>query len=327
MEIRLLQYVLAVHECQNFTRAAERLHIAQPSLSQQIAKLEQGLGFRLFVRNSGPVLATHMGEYFVERARRILNLHDDLVLDLEERTHGMGDSLLIGTTAITGAHVLPDLLRAFQDRYPSVKPRLVEESTAMLAEWVAAGKLDLAILALPVDLEGIQVRTLLTEPLWLAVPAVVQPWMSPEVRRLVQAALQPQTRNPLMEAGTTCGAESPVDTAVSLSAIADAPFVLLKEGFGFRKTVLQLCAEEGFQPQVSFETSSIDTAQALVANGMGVTLVPQMVMSTASRCPLYVRLETQPTRTLVFAFPKDRHLKLAARLFMDQVESSHHERL
>ncbi|MCL6443862.1 MAG: LysR family transcriptional regulator [Alicyclobacillus sp.] len=320
MEIRLLRYVLAVYETQSFSRAAEKLHIAQPSLSQQIAKLEQELGFRLFLRGPGPIMPTPDGEYFVHRASKILHLHDDFVLELQERTHGMGQTLSIGTTAITGAHLLPRLLQLFRRQFPSVQLRLTEESTETLTDLASKSLVDLAILPLPIADPRLSVEPLLSEQLWLALPPTVQPWMSSAIQHIISSSTRPATFPSQISSQPrqhSMDRSNHAPVPVSLDAFADAPFIVLKQGFGFRQTLLQLCANHGFQPNIAFETSSIDTAQALVAHGMGVTLVPEMVMSAISPTPLYVRLESQPTRTLVFAYPKDRYLSLAARTFKD----------
>lgn len=298
LEIRLMDYVVAVAEEQSFTRAAARLRIAQPSLSQQVAKLEATLGMTLFQRKAKAVTLTADGLRFVARAKEILAMHDDFLAEMRERSQGMGDALTIGTTAITGGRLLPRLLGAFQTNYPNVRPSLVEESTEALTKLVAHGEIDLAILPLPVDDVTLNTSPILTEPLYLALPPMRQPWMTEEVLRLI--------------------ASHDLHAPVSLTTVASAPFVLLKQGFGFRSTLLALCATDGFQPNIAYETSNIDTAQAMVANGLGVTVVPDMVVHrNVEPSPMYRELVGQPTRSLVFAYPRHRYVTLAARMFMD----------
>lgn len=105
---------------------------------------------------------------------------------------------------------------------------------------------------------------------------------------------------------------------IALSTLSNAPFILLKQGYGFRQTVLGLCAECGFQPQVAYETSSIEMAQSLVAHGLRVSLVPSMVRREhLPKRPTYLELAERPTRTLAFVYRKERYLSRTARAFLE----------
>lgn len=301
METRLLKYTREVYRQQSFTKAADRLRIAQPSLSQQIAKFEKELGVRLFFRRRGKVTPTPEGIHFLKKADHILQMIDDLEREIQEQSEGMGTELTIGTTVITGGHVLPPLLQSYQALYPNVHVRLVEEATAKLTELTATGDVDLCILSLPVEDSRLTTKTMLTEPLFLALPRVDKEWMSEEVRSLITSPdIHPTVTLPLTKLST-------------------APFILLKKGYGFRQTTFALCAENGFQPRIAFETSSIQTALSLVTYGLGVTLVPEMVARN-NREPLYVSLRSNPTRTIVFAYNKDRYLNKAAKAFLNMYE-------
>lgn len=303
MEIRLLRYVMAVAEYQSFTRAARHLHLAQPSLSQQIARLESQLGMMLFVRGSGPITLTAEGRHFVRRAEQIVQMHDDFMRELSERRSGMGTELSVGAPAITGGHLLPPLLSDYGVRFPHVHVRLVEETPETVERLTVRGLIDLAVLALPLETDQLVTRHLLTEPLMAVLPDQVYPWMD--------SALQ---------ARYAFDQESPARLC-PLSILEAAPFILLKSGYGFRQTVLSLCAEAGFQPRMAYETSNIDVAQSLVAYGHGVTLVPAMVRRTGSARLVYYHLVGDPTRTLVFAYRNDRYLSMTATAFMDLATS------
>lgn len=310
MEMRLLEYALEIYRQRSFTKAAQQLCIAQPSLSQQISKLERELGVSLFYRGHGAVELTPDGVRFIEQAEQILRLRDDLIREMRERKEGFGRELVIGTTAITGGHVLPPLLQAYRERFPQVQVNLVEEATEQLEELTAKGIVDVSILALPLDDPRLATKTMLTEPIYVALPRMQKEWMSPEVTRWIQLSQDKL----LQERDVATG-------SLSLAELAKAPFILLKQGFGFRQTVLELCAKKGFQPHIAFETSSIETAQSLVSYGLGVTLVPEMVIRQDSRPhPLYVPLDSQPTRTLVFAYRGDRYLSLAVQALLEVYE-------
>lgn len=301
MELRLLQYALELQRHGSFTRAADALDIAQPSLSQQIAKLESELGVTLFFRGHGGAQATPDGVRFLEQAEQIVRLHDDLLREMRERSEGIGQELVIGAPAITGGHVLPPLLCAFSEKHPTVRVRLVEDATEVLQDLTARGLTDLCVLALPVQDDRLAAKHMLTEELFLAAPREAARWMDDRLREMCRT-----------------GGESAL--RIDLADFAQAPFILLKRGFGFRGTVLELCAESGFSPRVAYETSSVETAQALAAHGLGVTVVPAMVRKAAAGSApgtVYLPIDGQPRRTLVFAYRKDRYLSAAARALLD----------
>ncbi len=294
VELRWLEYAYEVYKQGSFTKAADRLRVAQPSLSQQVAKLERELGTRLFVRGHAAAVPTDQGRRLLSYAEQMLRLRNDLLREAAEASEGMDRTLAIGTPAITGGHVLPPLLQAFAAKYPEVQVRIVEETTECLEELAVSGVTDLSILALPIGDQRLETRPMLTEPLYLAVPPGKE-----------------------YQSGKTPSRQSDATPASLLSDYATAPFILLKSGFGFRGTVLALCAEHGFQPRVAYETSSVETAQTMVAYGLGVTVIPAMVRRFTAPMPTYLGLGSLTTRTLVFAYRKDRYLSLAAQAFLN----------
>lgn len=298
METRLLKYALEIARQGSFTRAASNLRIAQPSLSQQIAKFEHELGTTLFHRGHGSVRPTPDGRRFLERAEFIVKLHEDLEREMIERSAGIGSELTIGTPAITGEHILPALLEEFKIRYPKVHVRMIEDSPRALEELTAKGDTDISLLPLPIEDSRLSTRSILTEPILLAVPPDMTKWMNDW--NCTSSIVQSSGRR------------------ISLSALRLAPFIVLKSGYGFRHTVLELCAESGFQPEIGYETSSIEMAQSLVAHGLGVTLIPAMVKRhRREKSPLYFELDENPVRTLSFIYRKDRYLSMASRAFID----------
>lgn len=294
MDLKRLEYALEIHRQKSFTKAAEKLHIAQPSLSKQIAKLEQELGVRLFSRERGSIEPTADGHLLIKHAERILLMRDDLKREMLERRDGIGGVLKLGSTAITGGHVLPALLQRFHRHYPQVRIELVEEPTEILAEQTAKGLIDLSILTLPLEDDRLAWKAMLTEPLYLVLPAEETDWM------------------PTYSSGQ----------ALSLQRVKDCPFIVLKRGYGFRRTVLELCASAGFEPQIMYETSSIETAQSLVESRLGLTIIPEMVRRQSDGKPTlhYIPISSEPTRTVVFSYQKDRYLSKNAKTFMEMFE-------
>ncbi|PJZ01574.1 LysR family transcriptional regulator [Bacillus vallismortis] len=307
MDIKVMEYAAEIARRQSFTKAAEHLHIAQPSLSQQIKKLEAELGLALFHRSHGAVTLTPHGRRFIEKAEDIIRSRDDLLQEMQERSQGLGHKLSIGIPAVTGRYLFPPLLKQFLARYPHIEVQLVEKDPASLEEMTAKGEVDLSVLSLPIEDERLSITPLLTEPIVLAVPKEKQRWMPPEMTALIEKALEGEANREL---------------CVPLEMVRDVPFILLKEGFGFRRTVLDLCAESGFKPNAAFKTSHIETAQSLVANGLGVTMAPNLVRRDKDPGVIYLSIQSAPSRTLVFVYLKSRYVSLTAQAFMEMSRES-----
>jgi DNA-binding transcriptional LysR family regulator len=302
--MRLFEYTLEIYKTKSFTKAASNLHIAQPSLSKQIAKLEQELGVYLFNRKPGTVEPTPDGLCFVKQAEKILQMRDDLKREILERKEGIRGELKIGSTAITGGHILPPLLKIYKEQYPNVCIQLIEESTERLIDLTAKGLVDISILSLPIEDSRLNTKTMLTEPLYLVLPKEQKQWM-PE--KLKQMMFSPKLIK---------------QTALPIEDFANCPFILLKQGYGFRRTVLELCARGRFEPQIAYETSSIETAQSLVGHGLGLTLVPEMIVHRSPQQTYfsYIELDSNPTRTLVFTYNKERYLSMNAKALIEIYE-------
>lgn len=292
MELRQLQYALQIAADKNFSRAAEKLHIAQPSLSQQLAKLEKELGVLLFSRNTNSVELTHAGAAFMEKAHMILDMVNQLTKEMEDISDLKKGKLTVGSLPITGSHVLPRVLPLFHTRYPGIEIHLVEDTTQVLEHLTAAGQTDLSLLTLPVLEDNLAYEQLLEEEIVLAVPP----------------------HHPLADRAAD-------GEQVGIEELRDEPFIVLKRGQGFRQIALELCAKHGFEPRIVFESSNIETVQALVAAGMGIAYVPHMIAMGhgTTFMPVYLRLSERPSRMLVFAYRKGRYISKAAAAFMEVV--------
>lgn len=295
MEFRQLQYAIQIAAERNFSRAADKLHIAQPSLSQQLSKLEKELGVLLFKRSTNSVELTYAGSVFVEKAQQIIDMADQLRREMEDIADMRKGRLVVGSLPMTGTHVLPYVLPAFREAYPDIEIVLVEESTRNLEQLTASGGTDVSLLTLPLEEQSLAYQPLVDEELWLAVPP--------------DSVLARGDRR----------------VPVPIASLADQPFVLLKKGQGFRAIAHDLCRKAGFEPRVVFESGNINTVQSLVAAGMGIAFVPAMMRQDdwQGRAPVYLTLEGRPTRTLVIAYRKGRYLSNAAEAFI----STFHETL
>lgn len=289
MELRQLQYALQIAEERNFSRAAEKLHIAQPSLSQQLSKLEKELGVLLFQRNTSSVELTHAGESFVAHAQRILDAAQELRQEMDDISQLRSGRVVVGSMPITGSHLLPYVLPEFKSAYPGIGITLLEDTSLNLEKLTAAGGTDLSLLSLPLQEPSLDYVELGEEQILLAVPP----------------------GHPFTARNTADG--------VRIEELQSESFIVLKKGQGFRNMTLGLCRAAGFEPNVVFESNNIETVQSLVAAGMGITLVPQFIARAkrSELTPAYVPLaEPAPSRMLVIAYRKGRYLSKAAEAFI-----------
>ncbi|QYR23722.1 LysR family transcriptional regulator [Paenibacillus sp. sptzw28] len=293
MEFRQLQYVIQIAKEKNFSRAAEKLHIAQPSLSQQLSKLEKEIGVLLFRRTTNSVELTHAGSVFVNKAQNILDSIEQLKQELDDLAHMRKGKLVVGSLPITGSHVLPLVLPVFGKRYPEIEVVLVEDSSSRLEQLTASGQTDLSLLSLPLQEPSLAYEPIIDEEICLAVPQ----------------------EHPLALRGNQ----------VQIAELASEPFVILKKGQGFRQIAIELCEKAGFQPRIVFESGNIETVQSLVAAGMGIAFVPKMVTRAQWNefAPVYLQFAAPtPSRTLVVASRKGRYLSKAAEAFIDTMKST-----
>lgn len=296
MELRQLQYVLQIAAEKNFSRAADKLHIAQPSLSQQLSKLEKELDIMLFQRNTSSVELTYAGSKFVEQAQIILDAVELLRQEMSDISQLRTGRVVVGSMPITGAHLLPHVLPVFKKKYPDVEITLLEDSSMNLEKLTASGQTDLSLLSLPLEIPTLAYEVLGEERIDLAVP--------PEHFLAVRSANGIRT---------------------SLEELKDEPFIVLKEGQGFRKMTMELCQKAGFEPRVVFESNNMETVQSLVATGMGVTLVPHFIARAprSEFVPVYLPLTNPtPSRTLVIAYRRGRYLSKAAEAFIETFRST-----
>ncbi|MDR3426342.1 MULTISPECIES: LysR family transcriptional regulator [Silvimonas] len=246
MELRHLRYFVTVAEELHFTRAAEKLHIGQPPLSQQIQALEAELGVDLFTRTRRKVALTPAGERFLLRARAILQDTADAAADARRAARGEVGQLTIGfTPSLPFTSFLPRLIYRFRQRYPDVTLTLREMMTVQQIRAVAEGGLDIGMVRSG-DVEvpdTVALRHLLDDPMLVAL----------------------RDDHPL--AG---------QSSISLAQLRTEPFVMYPEsaGTGIYRHIARLCHDVGFTPNVVQEASEGTTLIGLVAAGLGVSILP-----------------------------------------------------
>jgi LysR family hydrogen peroxide-inducible transcriptional activator len=284
MELSQLRYVLAVAEAGNFTRAAARSNIAQPSLSQQIIKLEKELGHKLFHRLGRKAVLTDAGTAFLERARKIL-------FEVEDATKELGDSptferrITVGAIPTLAPYLLPTLIARSRKRHPNLQVNIREDFKATLVREMLEGEMDLALVALPMDEASIQVEVLWKEALILAV-AKDHPLASKQ--------------------------------NVTAADLANETFILLGSSSSLAAQVRRFCGDHHFEPRIGSRCAQVATVKALVATGAGISILPEGAKSDVDGDSLaYVALsDAEPTREIAVLKHMQRYQSRGAEQFL-----------
>ncbi|WP_089243052.1 hydrogen peroxide-inducible genes activator [Rhodococcoides kyotonense] len=242
-----LRAFVAVAEHRHFGTAATRLKVSQPTLSQALASLEQGLGVQLVERSTRKVLMTTAGTQLLDRARATLEAADGFVAEASGLGGGLSGPLRLGLIPTVAPYVLPALLPALRAEYPSLAPFIVEDQTERLLASLRAGAIEAAVVAVPTEEPGVVELPLYTEDFVLIVPA---------------------------------GHELDGRKDLPLSALVDQPILLLDDGHCLRDQTLDLCRSVDAAPAAGdTRATSLATVVQCVAGGLGVTLVPRSAVA------------------------------------------------
>jgi|ERR1041385_1654126 LysR family hydrogen peroxide-inducible transcriptional activator len=289
MELQQLRYFLAVVKTGNFSRAAEKCHVAQPSLSQQILKLEAELGEKLLERLKGRATPTPAGEILLDRAERILQEVEEASRQVRDVRGLVRGKVSLGALPTIAPYLLPRLIQTFGGKHPDIQMVVHEETTSRLVQLVEAGELDLALVSSPAAGARLEKEELFSEELLLALPPKHRLAHKPSIR---------------------------------LSDIEHEKFILMKEGHCLGAQALLFCHSHDFHPQVACRSAQVETIQALVMAGLGISLVPQMALNASSSPrPVYRPLAAPaPRRSIVLIWRKHRQLSLAATELRRQLQ-------
>jgi len=289
MELHQLRYFCAVADTGSFSRAAEQSHVSQPSLSQQILKLEDELGARLFDRLGRSVRVTEVGKAFLPRARAVLRELEAARGDAVERKDALGGPVVVGAIPTVAPYLLPGYLGAYARKFPQVQVTVVEEITPVLLERLRASSIDVAILALPVRGHEFEAAPLLTERLFAALP--------PKHKLAARRSL-------------------------ALKDLQTEPFLLLRDGHCFRDTAVAACDRARLHPQIVFESGQFSSLLSMVGAGMGVSIVPEMAVDRNARCR-YVRIaDAQAARSIGAVTLRGRSQTRSIRAFLEMLQAA-----
>ena len=294
MELHQLRYFCAVAETGSFSRAAEQTHVSQPSLSQQIMKLEGELGARLFDRLGRSVRLTDVGKTFLPRARAVLHELEVAKGDVVEQKDSIGGPISVGVIPTVAPYFLPAKLTSFSRKFPQALLTIVEEITPVLLGRLRGGAIDVAILALPIRGHEFETAPLLTERLFAALP---------KNHKLAKRS------------------------SLSLKDLRSEPFLLLRDGHCFRDTAVAACDRARLHPQIVFESGQFSSLLSMVSTGMGVSIVQGMAIEKTASCHYVHIADAQAVRTIGTVVLRGRSLTRANHAFLSHLRSASPVRL
>ncbi|MBA4863987.1 LysR family transcriptional regulator [Streptomyces sp. PSKA54] len=283
MQFQQLQYFVAVAETRHFTRAAELVHVAQPSLSQQIRALERELGADLFLRARGNISLTDAGEALLPLARRILADTDTARQEVQELAQLRRGRLRLGATPSLCTGMLPDVLREFHDRYPGIRLMIEESGSHDLVRELARGALDLALIVLPL------------------------PTPSPALTTVEVL------REDLVVVSSPDAAAPGRGGRVRIADLEGERLVMFRHGYDLRELTVAACRAEGFEPDFAVEGGEMDAVLGFVRAGLGVAVVPHMVAERAGGLRVTPLARPGLHRTIALAHRSDVAPPRAAR--------------
>jgi LysR family transcriptional regulator, hydrogen peroxide-inducible genes activator len=275
MNLRALQYLLALAEVRHFSRAAELCHVSQPTLSTQIRKLEDELDVQLVERHPRQVMLTPVGEEIVARARSLLGEVEAIRAIARRSRDPHSGTVRIGIFPTLAPYLLPHVVPAIRKAFPRLTLRLYEEKTEDVIEMLGQGRLDAGLLALPVSEDWLHSRILFEEPFVLAVPE-----HHPLARR----------------------------EFIDMADLQDQELLLLEDGHCLRDQALEVCQLAGAHEKLDFHATSMETLRQMVAANTGITLMPSLAVKppVAHTDNLVTRPFRQPgpKRTIAMAWRK-----------------------
>ena len=290
MEMHQLRYVVAVARTRNFTRAAEQCHVSQPSLSQQVQKLEEELGERLFDRMKREAKLTPHGEAFLGHAVRILEEMEAARREAIDAHGLLRGTLTLGVLPTIAPYLLPEVLAEFTKKFPGVEIVVQEDTTARLLKLANAYEIDFALASRPIHDERLEVKDLFSEELLLALPPG---------HRLTRKR------------------------TVSAADLETERLIVMKEGHCLGDQVLGFCGRGDLRPVISFRSAQLETIQSLVHAGLGISLIPAMAAQLdRADTPVYRPLQApRPARKITTIWPKQRPPGRAANEFLKMLSA------
>lgn len=303
MTSQQIQYVLTLAEEKSFSKAAQKLYVTQPSLSQFIKNLENELHAQLFDRSTSPICLTPAGEAFINAAIKIKDIEDGLNQQLADLTNLKTGDLRIGTSPFRASCLLSKSIAEFHELYPGISIHILEEVTHKLEEAAMEGKIDLFMGTGAFNESIFHSEELAKEQLYLAVPPDSPLNNGMEYFQVTDKDIKVDS--------TKLNKTPPVD----LSAFKSAGFIFLRQNQKLYTTASEFCLSAGFNPNIILFSERIETAFSWSLAGIGCTFIPDFLIKFGNyeKHPIYYKLShPNATRSLCIAYRKNRYLSRVA---------------
>jgi LysR family hydrogen peroxide-inducible transcriptional activator len=291
LKLKDLRYLVAVADTRHFGRAATKCFVSQPTLSAQLRKLEDYLGVQLIERRPRKVTLTEAGEDIAQRARSMLESGDAIVSLALTRRDPLAGQLRLALLPTIGPYLLPHITQRIRKALPRLELMLYEYQTGQLLERLEQGEIDVGILALPVQGDGLMTRELYQEPFVAAVPST---------HRLAGRA------------------------RLRAEDLQGETLLLLEDGHCLRDQALAVCSRSGVQEKHDFRATSLETLRQMVAAGVGVTLLPELaslgIYGTTRGLTVLPFAKPVPTRTVGAVWRKSTARAAAIEAVCDQIQ-------
>lgn len=287
MDLRQMEYFQMVCRLNNLTRAAERLHVAQPAISVAMQKLEEELGVQLFSRSQKQFSLTTEGQVFLARVEDILSRTQDAILEMHEYRELRKGTIKLGVPPMIGSYLFPHIFAGFKQVYPSLDLSVIEEGSLAIRGMLERDELDLGIV----------------------ITCHMSPLLQSELITSGEILLCLSPFHPL------AGVEK-----VDFAQLRQEPFILLKEDTYHRQVILQQCKRHNFEPNIILASSQIDTIRGLVARGVGISFLFDVVARKDPQIQCVPLVEPLCIE-IGLAWKKDRYLSKASQAFLDYMST------
>lgn len=296
MDLKEFEYVLTINEERSFSKAAKRLFISQPSLSQYINRLEGQLGVTIFDRNTIPLSLTYEGELYIESIKNIINIINDLQKKFDDITELKKGRINIGLTPSKANNPLPIILPVFKKKYPEIEIIITEATSSVLEDMLLKGAVDVCLMNLPIKAKGIAFEPIMNENIYIAAPQSFEPKTAEDAKPYPK---------------------------INIAELAGEPFILLHPDQRLRQLADNMFESTNIKPKIMLETRSIETALRLSASGMGFCFVPESFIkfSDLTNPPKYYSIKGKDfSWTLVVAYRENVYRTKAVNAFAKVVK-------
>ncbi|MFD0694675.1 LysR family transcriptional regulator [Paenibacillus sp. GCM10027628] len=297
MDIRQLQYIQEIVRLNSFTKAAEMLHITQPSISKAIKHLENELHTELFIREGKHFRLTDAGEAIMRHAGPILQLFDSLQSELNDLTYLNQGSIRIGLPPMAGSSFFPGVIKKFQDRYQGIAIKMVEDGAKKIEESLVEGTLDVGVVLAPIDAAVFDSFPLIEDRLKVILPLS---------HRLAK------------------------EEQINLAKLAEERFILFNSDFALHGRIINECRAVGFDPLIVFESSQWDFIGEMVGAELGIAMLPETICRSlrAEKVAAIPLVNPIIPWQLVMVWKREGYLSSAARAwiaFTQEVFAAEHQ--